>query len=194
MAAARKRAHEAEGRLEALAARQIGLQKKLQDLDEEAAELLRLARRRTIRQDRLDASMAEVEQEQHRVREEMSSVQTQIALATQDLPQAGEIERVCQDLAEGATYATPQERRELLETLQVQVTMQGLDYTITGIVPDLTLRGSLQDPAMASADWVHSCNTSARLAASRLASPAGHRRRHTSRPGSSPRGGSVPSV
>jgi hypothetical protein len=121
-------------------------------------------------------------------------VQAQITLATQDLPQAGEIERVCQDLAEGATYAMPQERREILDSLQVQVTMQGLDYTVTGIVPDLTLRGSLQDPAAGPGRWVHSDNTCSRRAASRPASPAGHRRRHTSRPGLCPRGGSVPGV
>jgi hypothetical protein len=63
MAAARRLAQEAEGRLEALAERRLGLQKKLEDLDEEAAELLRIARRGTIRQERLDASMAELELE-----------------------------------------------------------------------------------------------------------------------------------
>jgi DNA repair exonuclease SbcCD ATPase subunit len=57
----------------------VNLQKQLEEVDDEASELLRLARRRTIRQDRLDASMAEVEREQERVREEMESVRAQIA-------------------------------------------------------------------------------------------------------------------
>ena len=167
----------------------MGLQKQLEALDEEASELLRLARRRTIRQDRLDASMAEVEREQERVRQEMETVRAQIAQAAASLPQAGELERACADLAAGHTYAEPGDRRDLLEALQIQVTMHGLDYTITGIVPELERRGSV-----AEAGWVQSSEACSRLAASRPASPAGPRRRHTSRPGSSPRGGSVPGV
>jgi hypothetical protein len=189
MEAARHLAEDAEQRMVDLAARQVGLQKQLEALDEEASELLRLARRRTIRQDRLDASMAEVEREQERVREEMETVRAQIAEAAADLPQAGELERACADLAAGRTYAEPQDRRDLLESLQIQVTMDGLDYAITGIVPELERRGS-----MAEAGRVQPSEAGSRLASSRPASPAGHHRRHTSRPGSSPRGGSVPGV
>jgi site-specific DNA recombinase len=143
MAAARQLALEAEADLAEIADRRSRIAQRLAALDQEAAELLRLARRGTIKPERIDASMAEVEEESARLRAELAPLEAQEALARAELPQAGEIARVCQDLADGATYAMPAERRELLDSLQVQVTMRGLDYTITGVVPELTLKGSL---------------------------------------------------
>jgi hypothetical protein len=34
--------------------------------------------------------------------------------------------------------------QRLLEAFQVTVTMEGLDYTIDGIIPEMTIRGTLR--------------------------------------------------
>ncbi|HKO24235.1 MAG TPA: recombinase family protein [Chloroflexota bacterium] len=120
MAAARKLAQEAEAHLAQIVDKRSRITQQLAALEKEAAELLRLARRGTIKAERVDASMAEVEDESARLRAELAPLEAQEALARAELPQAGEIARVCQDLANGAVYATPQQRRDLLDSLQVQ--------------------------------------------------------------------------
>src|SRR2546423_1830327 len=146
--AAQKLAQESEALLEELAARRLSLGKRLAALDEEADELLRLARRRTITPSDLDRSMNEVNQQRDEVRVELATTGAQLELAQAELPQAAEIERICADLADGADWASAQERRKLLESLQVRVVMTGQDadgyhYTIEGIVPELTTHGTL---------------------------------------------------
>jgi site-specific DNA recombinase len=149
LAAARRLAEEDEARLEVLAAQRLVLTKRLTDLDEAAAELLRLGRRRTISAQDLDRSMAEVDKQREGARAELATLEAQIALAASELPQAAEIERICQDLADGLRMvSTAEERRELLESLQVHVfytgcNADGYHYTIEGIVPELTTQGTI---------------------------------------------------
>jgi chromosome segregation ATPase len=147
--AAHTLAKESEARMEVLAAQRVVLGKRMANLDEEAAELLRLGRRRTIRAQDLERSMAEVDEGREATRTELAALEAQIALAAQELPRAAEIERICSELADGLEMVTSaEERREPLESLAVRVFITGCDasgchYTIEGIVPELTTHGTI---------------------------------------------------
>jgi len=137
-------ADEAAARVEELEAKRAALQRTYAALDDEAAALLRLARRGTIPERRIDASMREVEEQQAAIRDELATLEAQQTLTREDLPRADRVIEVCQHMARGALYATPEEKRELLDMLGVRVTMRGLDYTITGSVPDMAMAGTLE--------------------------------------------------
>lgn len=135
---------EADQRAAAAAARCRELEEKLAAPDGEALELLRLARRGTYKQEWLDASLAEVTTEQESLRSELARAQAEEALARTAIPEAEELAHICQSLNGGAAYATAEERRALLDLLQVQVTVRGKDYQITGLIPELRVQGSLE--------------------------------------------------
>jgi site-specific DNA recombinase len=143
MEAARRQAAQAEHELEEVAARKIAIQKRLLELDEESAYLLRVARKTKLAPAKLDASLAEVHEEESRLRDELARLDAQLELARAELPRAADIEAICREFAQSADEATPAQKRSILEALRVRVVMHGHDYTITGIVPELTTQGSL---------------------------------------------------
>lgn len=143
LAQARRLAEEAAAQVADIDAQLEALQRRHAALDQEAAELLRQARRGKIRQDWLDASMDEVMAEQGRINGEIAVLEAQRTLTTEDLPRADRVMEVCQQLARGAHYATPTERRELLDLLRVQVMVTDNAYTITGAVPDMAIHGDM---------------------------------------------------
>jgi hypothetical protein len=66
-----------------------------------------------------------VSDEEARLRQELLQLDAQAALAQADLPKADEIAATCRQFAEGVAEATPAQRRDILDVLEVQVTMQG---------------------------------------------------------------------
>jgi site-specific DNA recombinase len=153
MEAARRQAAQTEHELEALAVRKMAIQKRLLELDEETAYLLRVARQTRLAPAKLDASLAEVHEEETRLRDDLARLDAQVDLARAELPRAADIEAICREFAEGAKEATPDQKRGILEALRVRVLMHGHDYSITGIVPELTAQGSLTvHTATSSAD------------------------------------------
>jgi multidrug resistance efflux pump len=105
--------------------------------------VLRLAKETKIAPAKIEASLAEVSAEEETLRRELAQLEAQVALAQADLPKAEEIAQVCRAFAQGAATASAQKRRDILDALEAQVSMSGLDYTITGIVPELERRGTL---------------------------------------------------
>ena len=105
--------------------------------------MLRLAKETKIAPAKIEASLAEVSAEEETLRRELAQLEAQVALAQADLPKAEEIAQVCRAFAQGAATASAQKRRDILDALEAQVSMSGLDYTITGIVPELERRGTL---------------------------------------------------
>lgn len=126
-----------------MAARRGAIAQRLAKLGEESAYLLRLARSTQIDPAKIEASLREVSAEEETLRRELAQLEAQVALAQAALPKAEEIALVCRRFAEGAAQATPAQRRAILEALEVRITMSGLDYEITGIVPELTQRATL---------------------------------------------------
>jgi site-specific DNA recombinase len=143
LAHARRLADETAAQLEDIDSQRAALKRKYEALDEEAATLLRLARRGTISEQRIDASMQEVEEQQARLRQEIAMLDAQQTIQRENLPRADRVLGVCRSLAHGAQYATPTERREILDMLHVRVHMDGFAYTITGAVPDMDLGGEV---------------------------------------------------
>jgi site-specific DNA recombinase len=137
MARARALAEEAEQDLERVAARRIAIEQRLRELDEESAYLLRLARKTKVAPAKLEASLAEVSDEEQQLRAERAQLDAQAMLARDEIPRAEELEAICREFRAGAEVAGPAERRELLDALHVKVTLHGVDFTITGLVPEL---------------------------------------------------------
>jgi uncharacterized small protein (DUF1192 family) len=106
--------------------------------------LLRQYRRGRIGEADLDQSMAEVEAQAGPLQQEVARVRADLALAQADVPAADEIDGICTLITQGARFVTAEEKRAVLDLLQVRVTMTGYDYTITGIVPQMTVRGTLE--------------------------------------------------
>jgi hypothetical protein len=144
LAGARRLADEAAATVEEIERELAALRRKYEALDEEAATLLRLARRGTIPEHRIDASMKEVEEQQARLLGEIATLEAQETRQRDKLPRADRVIEVCKQMAHGALYATPEERRELLDILGIRVTVDGLNYTISGVVPDMATSESLE--------------------------------------------------
>jgi chromosome segregation ATPase len=137
MARAHALAEEAEQDLERVAARRIAIEQRLRELDEESAYLLRLARKTKVAPAKLEASLAEVSDEEQQLRAELAQLDAQAMLARDEIPRAEELEAICREFRAGAEVAVSAERRELLDALHVKVTLHGVDFTITGLVPEL---------------------------------------------------------
>ena len=120
------------------------------ELDRQAAYLVRCARETAIAPRVLEGQLQEIDAEHERLCAADARLEAREALARQAAPQAQEIEVTCREFASGAMDATPQDRRGILEMLQVQVTMDGYEYEITGIVPQMARRGTLGVHAMRS--------------------------------------------
>ena len=143
LAAARTLAEEAEGDLESAAARRVQIAARSRALEEEAAWLLREGRKTGASGEALVASMAEVRAEQERLHSEDRMLAARIELAQEALPRSAQIAQICREYHDALDDPTPEEKRALLDALSVQVTMQGLDYTITGCVPQMEQHGTL---------------------------------------------------
>jgi hypothetical protein len=141
--ASRKLAAEAQGELDRLAHERARTAARRADLERQAAYILRCARETAISPTLLEAQLKEVEAEQERLRLEEARLDAREALAQEAAPQAEELEAICCEFAHGAVDATAEQRRAILEALAVVITMTGRDYEISGIVPELTRRGTL---------------------------------------------------
>jgi hypothetical protein len=84
-----------------------------------------------------------IEAEQERLRLEDARISAREGLAQEAAPQAEELEAICCEFAAGALGATAEQRRAILEALGVVVRLQGREYEISGIVPDLKKRRTL---------------------------------------------------
>jgi site-specific DNA recombinase len=143
LAAARRHIEQTAAEIARLEAERAALQREYEAKDAEAAALLRLLRRGTISEQRIEESMREVEEDQARLRAEMAALDARQTVQREDLPRADQALGVCQRLRQGAVLGTPEEKREILDLLAVEVAVDGLAYTITGGVPDLRLAGAL---------------------------------------------------
>lgn len=165
LAAARQQAQEAQLRLEEVAARRAALDQRRAKLADETDYLLRLARRGNVPLEKVEAILAEVAAEEETVRREVAQLDAQAELAQAELPKMDEVAAVCHRYATyvaGLPEATADERRAILEALEVQVTMEGRAYTITGLLSELTSHGSLDGagaPALTSRLLIHRAST-----------------------------------
>ena len=94
--------------------------------------------------------MREVRATGDALRRDLERLEASAALARLDLPRAGEIEAICAQFAQGAAEATPEERRAILDALQVRVTMEGVEYTVRGVVPEMETHGTLDGQTVCS--------------------------------------------
>jgi site-specific DNA recombinase len=141
--AARQLAVEAERSLEHLAARRLSIAARLSKIDAEILYTLREARAAGLPASVLEASANELADEQRRLHAEDVRLEAQMALAREQIPAAEQVEAICRAFAQGATDADWETKRQLLEMLEIQVQMRGLNYHITGRVRELERRGTL---------------------------------------------------
>ena len=75
--------------------------------------------------DRARAKIAQIEEHLEQTRREIRQAEARLALARADIPAAEEVAEACRRLSKGAYYADAAAKRELFETVQLQVWVRG---------------------------------------------------------------------
>jgi hypothetical protein len=92
-------------------------------------------------------------EEEAQLRAELEPLVAQIALHQANLPRAEQVRALCQEFVAQAQGADAHKKRELLDTLEVTVLVDGTRFRITGVLDVLGLEGELAVQEHTSAHW-----------------------------------------
>jgi hypothetical protein len=136
---------QADEETRAAAAQATAISARLAEIEREQQWLIEEGMRGHYPRERLDAAMDKLQAEEAGQRAALRQAEARGAVATALVPATEEIAEVCRLVAAGASGATAEEKRAILDLLCVEVWMTGHDDEIRGVVPELHMHGTLAE-------------------------------------------------